>query len=77
MLPIGSEKGQCRKCGRYFNSLSAFDKHQTHDEKGNVICRDPEQLGMMLTSSGHWATSEWQGGWLSDAELEQLPWMKM
>jgi hypothetical protein len=40
----GTEAGHCSQCGRIFIGQSAFDRHQTHDTAGQLICRDPETL---------------------------------
>lgn len=52
----GSSQCLCMGCGRPFNSVSAFDKHQTLT-KGAVTCRDPASLGMVTNARGWWVLS--------------------
>jgi hypothetical protein len=42
--------GQCIRCKRYFNGLSAFDKHQAMapDTPDGVICMDPATRGLII-----------------------------
>jgi hypothetical protein len=53
-LPLrpGSRQCRCGKCGRYFWSAAAFDRHQRLDHAGNVICRNPVEFGMVQNGKG-------------------------
>lgn len=37
----GNMSGHCSKCHETFYGMRAFDRHQTHDEDGKVVCHDP------------------------------------
>lgn len=45
----------CQACGRYFNSVSAFDRHRV-GSGAKIQCVDPAQLGMILNAHGFWIT---------------------
>lgn len=36
----GNQTGHCSQCHRTFDSLEAFDRHQTNNDKG-MTCHDP------------------------------------
>lgn len=56
---------QCGACGRYFNSLTAFDKHRTGPFSHNVLSREcltDEQMvakGMSVSAKGWWVGSKY------------------
>lgn len=50
-LTIGTGRSQCGGCGRYFSGVSAFEKHQTLDKLGEVVCHDPATRGLVLVNS--------------------------
>lgn len=53
----GTGQCVCGQCGHGFYSLFGFDKHQTLDSDGSVICWDPASLGMVRNKTGWWVTS--------------------
>jgi hypothetical protein len=55
-LRPGSRQCRCGKCGRFFWSVAAFDRHQRLDRDGNVVCRDPCEIGMVQNERGFWMT---------------------
>lgn len=55
-LRHGSARCVCRACGDGFNSVTAFDKHQVLNSRGQVVCRDPATLGMVRNADGWWIT---------------------
>jgi hypothetical protein len=60
LLPVGSNRCLCGGCGRYFSSVSAFDRHQTAAKDGTNACHDPATRG--LVDDGRywgWPPSEW------------------
>jgi hypothetical protein len=65
MLPIGSNRCQCTGCGRYFASVSGFDRHQRITD-GVVECRDPGSIvnlktgehSLILNKAGYWQGPE-------------------
>jgi hypothetical protein len=65
MLPIGSNRCLCSGCGRYFASVSGFDRHQTITD-GVVECRDPGSIvnlktgehALILNDAGYWQGPE-------------------
>ena len=66
MLPIGTNRCLCTGCGRYFTSVSGFDRHQTLRDDGSVECRDPATIVnkktgervMILNDGGYWQFPE-------------------
>lgn len=62
---------QCARCGKYFNSLSAFDKHRTGPFTHNVLSREcmfTEQMiakGMAENAKGFWMTPNRSGSSLA------------
>ena len=50
---------QCDKCGEYFNSVAAFDKHRT-GEHGDRKCRTTDEMlaAGMAMSNGWWVTAK-------------------
>ena len=47
----------CGQCGHGFNSVGAFDKHQTLAGDGGAVCWDPSSIGMARNVRGWWVTS--------------------
>ena len=54
MLPLGTNRSRCMACGRYFSTVSNFDKHQRIRKDGRPECRDPETVGLVLGDAGYW-----------------------
>lgn len=59
----GNRTGHCAKCHNTFEGSSLFDWHQTLDDQGAVICRDPSEpkwasRGLRLVD-GTWRGPEW------------------
>lgn len=46
---------KCSQCGQVFNSVYAFDKHQSLSGE-KVICTHPDDLGMSFNTRGYWIT---------------------
>ena len=50
---------KCQKCGLYFTSASAFDKHRTGeyqpDERRCMSTEEMADKGMVLNDRGYWA----------------------
>jgi hypothetical protein len=64
----GNRTGHCAKCHETFEGLSLFDWHQTLDNEGGVVCRNP--------SDPQWSKKElrliddtWRGPAWTDATL--------
>ena len=58
-MRVGSSRNQCRGCGQYFNSNSAFEKHRTGKFNESRRCKTPEEMqasGMHLNKDGYWAS---------------------
>lgn len=53
---VGSGISRCGQCTDVFNSVSAFDLHQTIDPMGNVVCWESESIGMVRDKFGRWVT---------------------
>lgn len=53
----------CGQCGHGFLSVTGFDKHQTQDADGGVMCWSPESLGMSRNKRGWWVTALDDGSW--------------
>lgn len=47
----------CSGCGRYFNSVGAFEKHRK-GKPADRRCENPEGLGMSKNKAGFWITSK-------------------
>lgn len=66
MLPVGTGRCKCCGCGRYFTSVSGFDRHQILRDDGSVICRDPATIVrretgepvLVLNEKGYWQYPE-------------------
>ena len=43
-IPNGETGGHCAGCCRSFRGLTAFEMHQTLDERGRTICHDPATM---------------------------------
>jgi hypothetical protein len=42
MMKVGSSRNQCRGCGQYFNSNSAFEAHRTGKYGEDRRCKTPD-----------------------------------
>lgn len=62
---IGTGNCICGQCGHGFLSLTGFDRHQTQDADGYVMCWDPESLGMVRNKRGWFVTALDDGTWRS------------
>jgi len=64
-LPLYTDICKCSKCGEYFNSTAAFDKHRTGDygtvrKPGDRRCMSilgMQEIGMAKNSKDYWVTS--------------------
>jgi hypothetical protein len=66
-LRPGSRRCQCCRCGLAFSSPSGFDRHQSLDGNGDVLCRNPASLGMVCRD-GFWGMpGTWRGPGAGDA----------
>jgi len=57
MLKVGKSRNQCRGCGLYFGSNSAFEGHRTGTFGVDRRCRTPEEMqarGFSLNMFGYW-----------------------
>ena len=66
MLKVGKSKNQCRGCGLYFNSNTAFDGHRTGTFGVDRRCRTPEEMqarGYNLTQGGYWTGKSKEDKW--------------
>lgn len=50
----GNRTGHCAKCHETFEGAALFDRHQEHGPKGEVICRDPREMGTGSVEKGTW-----------------------
>ena len=67
LLPTATRQCQCTICGKYFNSVSAFDMHR---ESG--VCLDARKMrrkGMSRNERGYWIERGWGGGDDPDGEV--------
>jgi hypothetical protein len=58
MKKVGASRNQCRGCGLYFNSNSAFVSHRTGKYGVDRRCKTPEEMqadGLRLNKDGYWA----------------------
>jgi hypothetical protein len=55
-VKLNGNRCKCGGCGRYFNSVHAFDRHRS-GKPANRVCLDPESLGMEVGSHGFWITA--------------------
>ncbi len=56
-LRAGSNRCQCARCGRFFGSVTAFDKHHRRIRDGNVQCLSDNEMwgsGMVQGATGWW-----------------------
>ena len=62
-MKVGNRRCQCSRCGKYFNSVSAFDKHWiTRDgERTHLETAEMENIGMATNKAGYWITEPWCG----------------
>ncbi len=63
-LRIASQQCQCDRCKEYFNSISAFDRHQRLLRSGDVRCLSPLEMtakGMQKNRAGYWITRPRKG----------------
>lgn len=54
---VGNSVCRCGQCNEIFGSVSAFDLHQTLDLMGNVVCWEPESIGMPRDKYRRWVTA--------------------
>lgn len=54
-MNLTGNRCRCAACNRYFNSVSAFDKHRSGPAEARV-CLDPAGLGMVKNAAGFWVT---------------------
>jgi hypothetical protein len=57
MLPFGSPRCRCPKCGLYFTTETNFDRHQRLTAGGEVVCLSDDQMrakGLRLNAQGLW-----------------------
>lgn len=51
-LRRGSQLSGCGKCGRFFSTTRAFERHQRLTPGGGVECQDPATCGLVTTERG-------------------------
>ena len=69
-MNLSGQRNQCRGCGHFFNSNSAFDKHRTGEYGIDRRCRTPAEmtaLGMAVNASGFWVGSLMDNRFFEDA----------
>ena len=57
-MKVGTSRNQCRGCGLYFNSTSAFEMHRIGKYGVDRRCKTPEEMkaaNMHLNKDGYWA----------------------
>lgn len=47
VLPLGTSRCQCNRCGLVFSTVNAFDGHQTLNADGTVQCWEPASIGLV------------------------------
>jgi hypothetical protein len=47
VLPPGTSRCQCNRCGVVFSTVDAFDRHQTLTIDGVVQCWEPSSIGLV------------------------------
>lgn len=82
-MKLSGDRCQCRSCGRYFNSTSAFDKHRVGAYSGDRRClTDIEMSGrgfrtnkrgflVFGTNPGLWSVRESEGERLSRESMQR------
>ncbi len=63
-LRVGSNRCRCAQCGRFFGSVTGFDKHQQRAPDGNARCLSENEMcgrGMVQGAAGWWyaTTATW------------------
>lgn len=53
-LRIGGNRGICTNCAEGFTANSGFDRHQSVNKAGDVVCKHPSKLGMVQGPDGYW-----------------------
>lgn len=60
VLKVTGSRNQCRGCGEYFNSQSAFDKHRTGSYENHTRrCHTEDEMlskDMVRNEDGYWIT---------------------
>lgn len=55
-MKLSGNRCLCRGCGKYFNSVAAFDKHRSGPAHAR-FCQDPAEIGMVKNEGGWWITA--------------------
>jgi hypothetical protein len=55
-MKLNGNRCKCGGCGRYFNSVHAFDRHRS-GKPAERVCLDPESLGMEVNGAGFWISA--------------------
>ena len=58
MKKVGSSRNQCRGCGQYFKSNTAFEAHRTGKYGEDRRCKPTEEIiasGYRLNKDRYWA----------------------
>ena len=61
MMKVGSSRNQCRGCGQYFNSNTAFESHRTGKYGEDRRCKTTEEIiasGYRVNKDGYWSSAE-------------------
>jgi hypothetical protein len=61
MMKVGSSRNQCRGCGQYFNSNSAFEAHRTGKYGEDRRCKTPDEItasGYRVNKDGYWSSAD-------------------
>lgn len=58
--PLRGKACHCAKCHATFGTLKLFDKHQDveYGRTPTIVCRKPEEIGLILDTWGTWRTRE-------------------
>jgi hypothetical protein len=58
-MRLTGDRNQCRGCGEFFNSTTAFDAHRSGDYGKDRRCRtagEMQKRGMLKNADGFWIT---------------------
>ena len=61
-MKVGNRRCQCRECGKYFNSVAAFDKHRIgsflKNERRCMTTEEMQAKRMDISADGYWVSAK-------------------
>lgn len=72
-------RSECRKCGRTFTGMTAFDRHWSKvPMKAGQACREPEDVGLVANAKGVWGLPGASPmGWIVAGREYEADWAKL